>query len=223
MALHVQGDGGWREFDDWPPPATPTDWYLHPDGRLATEAPDRRVGARPLPLRPRGPDAVDRRHRHAHRRRDRQPRRSRRATDVLVFTSDALAERTRARRTGVGDGARDVDARPRRLVRARVRRAPRRRVVNVCDGAAAVHPETIERDADGVFAAARRPVAHRAPLRRRAPPPRPGLERIAPGVRTQPRARASRTTTAVDMRVADVAVHHDPDHPSGVTLPHLEG
>ena len=39
VALHVQGEGGWREFDDWPPPATPTAWYLQPDGRLATAVP----------------------------------------------------------------------------------------------------------------------------------------------------------------------------------------
>ena len=29
--------------------------------------------------------------------------------------------------------------------------------------------------------------------------------------------------TAVDMRVADVTVHHDPAHPSAVVLPHLDG
>jgi hypothetical protein len=28
--------------------------------------------------------------------------------------------------------------------------------------------------------------------------------------------------TAVDMRVADVTVHHDPDRPSAVTLPRLD-
>ena len=59
VALHVQGDGGWREFDDWPPPATPTDWFLHPDGRLATDAPTLARVDEPdaLPLRPRRPDA----------------------------------------------------------------------------------------------------------------------------------------------------------------------
>ena len=60
---------------------------------------------------------------------------------------------------------------------------------NVCDGLQRFEPGTITRDADGVFVAARRDVAHRAPLRRRPPCPRPGLERIAPGVRAQPRHR----------------------------------
>src|SRR3954452_124195 len=40
VALHIQGDGGWREFDDWPPPSTPTPWYFHAGGALGTDAPN---------------------------------------------------------------------------------------------------------------------------------------------------------------------------------------
>ena len=41
VTVHVQGERGeWRDLDDWPPPTSvPTRWYLHPDGRLATDAP----------------------------------------------------------------------------------------------------------------------------------------------------------------------------------------
>lgn len=40
VAVHVQGEAPeWRRYENWPPPATPTRWYLHPDGGLATTAP----------------------------------------------------------------------------------------------------------------------------------------------------------------------------------------
>ena len=40
VSVHVQGDGGvWQTFDEWPPPATPTRWYLHDGGGLSTESP----------------------------------------------------------------------------------------------------------------------------------------------------------------------------------------
>lgn len=39
VRLEVTGGGGWREFDDWPPPAAEQRWHLQPGGRLASEAP----------------------------------------------------------------------------------------------------------------------------------------------------------------------------------------
>ena len=73
VTVHVQGEGGtWRDFDDWPPPATPTPWYLHARRSARARRARRHQRTRPVPLRPGRPDAGDGRHRHAHRRRARQ-------------------------------------------------------------------------------------------------------------------------------------------------------
>jgi putative CocE/NonD family hydrolase len=39
VKIFVMGENRWREFADWPPPATETAWFLHPDGGLATTTP----------------------------------------------------------------------------------------------------------------------------------------------------------------------------------------
>ncbi|MCL7455735.1 CocE/NonD family hydrolase [Micromonospora sp. MSM11] len=40
VRVHVGGaGGGWRDLPDWPPPAVPTPWHLHPAGGLDTAAP----------------------------------------------------------------------------------------------------------------------------------------------------------------------------------------
>ena len=80
VSVHVQGEGRHGATS-----TTGRRRLRHPRRGISTPTvgwpptpPTTTDGARPLPLRPRRPDAVDRRHRHAHRRRGRQPRRSRR-------------------------------------------------------------------------------------------------------------------------------------------------
>jgi uncharacterized protein len=37
--LFVMGEKTWRHFADWPPPARPERWYLHPGGQLLPSIP----------------------------------------------------------------------------------------------------------------------------------------------------------------------------------------
>jgi len=39
VRAEVMGGGGWRDLDDWPPPATMQRWHLQPGGGLATALP----------------------------------------------------------------------------------------------------------------------------------------------------------------------------------------
>ncbi len=189
VTVQVQGEGGeWRDFDDWPPPATPTTWYLHADGRLATDAPATGLGPRPVPLRPHRPHAVSGWHRHVDRRRARQP--GARSTRRRRRVHERRARRAAgARRTRLGGVARDVDARPRRLLRTRLRCAPRRQFVQRVRRAAALRPRLDHPRRRGRLRREHRGVAHRAPIRGRSPSPGAGLERLPPRVRPQPRHR----------------------------------
>ena len=221
VALHVQGDGGWREFDDWPPPATPTDWYLHPDGRLATEAPTRRVGS-PTRYRydPADPTpaiggigmltggAIDNR---ALEARD----------DVLVFTSDALDDALElvgpVTATVHLESALDhVD-----VFVARLRRAPRRPSLNVCDALQRFTPAD-DRHATPTACSPRAfdlwPIGHRFAAGHRL------RIQVASGshpVYARNLGTGEPAETAVDMVANDVAVHHAPGRESKVVLPHL--
>ena len=90
---------------------------------------------------------------------------------------------------------------------------------NVCDAPQRFTPDTIERDADGVFAAHVElwPIGHRfAPGHRL---------RVQVGSGSHPVYARNLGTgepaaTAVDLVANDVAVHHAPDCASVVTLPH---
>jgi uncharacterized protein len=39
VRVYVMGSGRWRDLPDWPPSATPTRWYLQPEGGLAPSPP----------------------------------------------------------------------------------------------------------------------------------------------------------------------------------------
>jgi putative CocE/NonD family hydrolase len=39
VKVFVMGENRWREFEEWPPPATRTAWFLQPDGGLAITTP----------------------------------------------------------------------------------------------------------------------------------------------------------------------------------------
>ena len=220
VAIHVQGEGGsWRELDDWPPPATPTAWYLHPRGRLATDAPAtsepdryRYDPADPTPsiggIGMLTGGALDNRPLEA---RD----------DVLVYTSDELTDALEL----VGPVSATVhleSALDHVDVFVRVCDVhPDGASLNVCDALQRFTPETIERDADGVFAAHVDlwPIGHRF-----APGHRVRVL-VASGshpVYARNLGTGEPAATAVDMVANDVAVHHAPGHASAITLPHLD-
>ena len=117
VTVHVQGEGGaWRDFDDWPPPATPTPWYLHADGRLATDAPATVSDPDRYRYDPTDPTpSVGGIGMLTGGTRDNRALEAR--ADVVVYTSDELAEPLELVGTGLGGVARDVDAGPRRLLR----------------------------------------------------------------------------------------------------------
>ena len=88
LRLQLVGDKRWVEFDQWPPPGRSVDWFLHPAGRLAQDAPPESppdayrydpadptpgVGGPSLSESNRGP-------------RDNRPREAR--SDVLTYTSE---------------------------------------------------------------------------------------------------------------------------------------
>jgi uncharacterized protein len=221
VTVQVQGEGGsWRDFADWPPPATPTTWYLHPGGRLAPAAPAAASEPDRYRYDPEDPTpsaggigmltggAVDNRGLEAR-------------ADVLVFTGDALAEPLElvgpvSAELHVTSTLDHVD------VFVRVCDVhPDGGSYNVCDGLQRFEPGTITRDADGVFVArvAVWPIGHRFAAGHRV---RVQVSSGSHPVYARNLGTGEPYATAVDMRVADVTVHHDPDHPSGVTLPHLD-
>jgi putative CocE/NonD family hydrolase len=220
VALHVQGDGGWREFDDWPPPATPTPWSLHPGGRLTTDAPT--ADAEPDRYRydPEDPTpstggigmltggASDNRGLEAR-------------ADVVVYTSDVLADGLElvgpvSATVHLESSLDHVD------VFVRVCDVhPDGASYNVCDALQRYTPATIARDADGVFTAQFDlwPIGHRF-----APGHRLRVQ-VASGshpVYARNLGTGEPVATAVDMVVNDVAVHHAPGRESMVVLPHLD-
>jgi putative CocE/NonD family hydrolase len=220
VAVHIQGDGGsWRELDDWPPPATPTAWYLHPDGRLSTDeppasAPDRYRydPAHPTPsiggIGMLTGGALDNRPLEAR-------------ADVLVYTTDELSDALEL----VGPVSAIVhleSALDHVDVFVRVCDVhPDGASLNVCDALQRFTPETIERDADGVFAAPVElwPIGHRF-----APGHRLRVL-VASGshpVYARNLGTGEPAATAVHMVANDVAVHHAPGRASMITLPHLD-
>jgi uncharacterized protein len=220
VALHVQGEGGaWREFDDWPPPADATEWYLHPDGRLTTEVPP--TASAPERYRYDPADAtpsfggigmltggaLDNRTLEAR-------------ADVLVFTGDELAEPLEL----VGPVSATVhleSALDHVDVFVRVCDVhPDGASMNVCDGLQRFTPHEIDRDADGVFVARVDlwPIGHRFAAGHRL------RVQVASGshpVYARNLGTGEPAATAVDMVANDVAVHHAPERASKVVLPHL--
>lgn len=82
---------GWRTADNWPPPATPQAFYLHPDGSLQEQVPPEST-SRTYPYDPQRPVPTlgGRNYALPAGSLDQRPVESR--PDVLVFTSDELNE-----------------------------------------------------------------------------------------------------------------------------------
>jgi putative CocE/NonD family hydrolase len=219
VTIQVQGEGGgWRDLDDWPPPADPTHWYLHADGRLAPEPPAgpsqpdryRYDPADPTPstggigMLTGGP--VD--------NRDLEAR-----PDVLVYTSEDLSEPL----VLIGPVQADL------VVTSSLDHtdffvrlcdvSPDGRSLNVCDGLRRFEPSAIERATDGTFpvSVALWPVGHRFAAGHRL---RVQVSSGAHPVYARNLGTGEPPATATRLQPADQAVYHEPGRLSSVTLPH---
>ena len=215
--VFVMGADEWRDLPDWPPPGvTEQRWHLHPDGRLAAAVPppsdpDRYTydPADPTPIV--GGTLL----RKTGGRRP-QARTEARA-DVLVYTSDVLPEHLDVLGpvTATVHVASDLEH-----FDVFVRLCdvdPRGRSHNVCDGIQRVDPAHAPRPTDGIWSVpvALWPTAQRFRAGHRL--------RVQVSSGAHPRFNRNLGTgdplpTATAQRVAHQAVHHDPDHPSGVAL-----
>jgi hypothetical protein len=218
VTIHVQGEaGGWRELDDWPPPANPRRWYLHPDGLLAPETPRspsppdhyRYDPANPTPshggigMLTGGP--VDNRELEAR-------------PDVLVYTSDPLADPL-VLIGGVGaelwvNSSLDHTDFFVRLCDV----SPDGSSVNLCDGLRRLDPSSIRRSTDGSFCVSvpMWPAGHRVGVGHRL---RVHVSSGAHPVYARNLGTGEDIATATSMRAAEQAVYHEPGKLSFVTLP----
>lgn len=217
VRIHV-GGAGWRDLPDWPPPAVPTAWHLHPHGRLSAAPPVpsepdrfRYDPADPTPSLG-GPLLVAQRAGPV----DNRPVEAR--PDVLTYTSAPLPQAVEV----MGAVTARVYVRsslPYLDVFLRLCDVDRRgRSWNVCDGLVRVGLGRFPQDADGVVEVA-------VPLW-------PAAHRFAPGHRIRlqvsggahPRYARNPGTgeplgTAVTLRAGGREILHDPAHPSAVYLP----
>ncbi|MFG2100333.1 CocE/NonD family hydrolase [Micromonospora echinaurantiaca] len=221
VRVHVGGaGGGWRDLPDWPPPATPVRWHLHPAGALATEpaAPSAPDGfwydpADPTPSLG-GPLLVAQRAGPV----DNRPVEAR--PDVLTWTSAPLADPVEV----AGPVHAEVHVRSELSyldVFVRLCDVDRRgRSWNVCDGLVRIEPGRYPTDPAGVV---------RVPVELW-----PTAHRFAPGHRLRvqvsggahPRYARNPGTgeplgTAVTLRAGRREILHDPEHPSAIVLPVL--
>ena len=80
----------WRAADNWPPPATPTSYYLHPDGRLIGDQPPDGENSLSYQYDPRNPVPTIGGQNMIIDRGPMDQRQVESRDDVLVFTSDVL-------------------------------------------------------------------------------------------------------------------------------------
>lgn len=217
VTIDVQGaGGGWRDLPDWPPPSVPMPWFLQADGALATSppadgAPDRYRydPADPTP----SVGGIGMLTGGARDNRELEAR-----DDVLVYTSDPLADALEV----IGSVSADVHLTSSldhfdvfvRLCDV----SPDGASTNVCDALQRFTPGTFTRGSDGVIEAhvALWPTAYRFAPGHRV---RVQVSGGAHPVYARNLGTGDDVATATELRVNDVAIHHDPSHPSRVTLP----
>ena len=221
VRVFVEG-GGWREYDDWPPPGHAVQaWYLHEHGRLSRQP--------PAPAQPSTPD------RFRYDPADPTPtvggpvllsdvagprdnRSIEARPDVLVYTGTPLRHDYEV----IGPVSATVHvraSRPHLDVFVRLCDVhPSGRSVNVCDGLMRLTPGHSPADADGVTAVTLDlwPAGHRFPAGHRL--------RVQVSAGAHPRyprntGNGHPLATAVQWEAVDVEVLHDPDHPSAIHLP----
>src|SRR5580700_3973315 len=217
VRIFLGGVRRWVEVDDWPPPARPVRWHLHPRGLLHMRLPEASVPDRyrydPSSPTPSvggtmlGPSGGPRDNRALEQR-----------PDVLVYTSPALVRDVEV----VGPVTAELHVRSTlehtdffvRLCDVE----PSGRSRNICDGLVRVAAAGWRRGVDGVatLEVSLWPTAH---VFRRG-------HRIRVQVSSGAHPRFVRNlgggeplATAVTMHVAEQEVWHDPDHPSAIVLP----
>jgi uncharacterized protein len=217
VRIYVLGAKRWEELPDWPPPSTPSRWYLHPGGRLAASVsdespPDRyhydpadptpSVGG-PLLTRDAGP-------------RDNGALESR--SDVLTYTGAPLDDDLEvigpvAVELYIQSSLEDTDFFA-RLCDV----APGGRSINICDGLLRLSPGRVTPAADGTMCV-------RIDLWPTACRFHKG-HRLRVQVSSGAHPRYSRNpgsgeplATATTLAVAEQSVWQDAAHPSAVVLP----
>jgi len=224
VRVYVDGAGGWRELDDWPPAGSrTTSWFLQSRGGLAPSVPASPGGgpttadsfrydpADPTPSVG-GPLLMS----NVAGQRDNRALEAR--SDVLVYSSAPLHTDVEV----VGPVTATVYARASRAhfdIFARLCVVePSGRSLNVCDGLARVTPGRFPVDADGVQAVAVElwPTAYRFRSGHRI--------RLQISGGAHPRYARNPGTgeslvSAVGLRPVQVDILHTPEHPSAVHLP----
>jgi putative CocE/NonD family hydrolase len=218
VTVDIQGEGGgWRDLEDWPPPADPVSWYLQPSGGLGREVPP---PSAPDMYRydPQDPTpsvggigmltggAVDNRSLEAR-------------PDVLVYTSDPLTSPLLV----LGPVEADL------WVESNLDNVdffvrlcdvwPDGRSINVCDGLQRFGPHSIFREDDGAFRAkvALWPAGHRFGPGHRL---RVQVSSGSHPVYARNLGTGEPPATATTTLVSDQRVHHSPGRRSSLTLPH---
>jgi uncharacterized protein len=222
VRLFVMGADEWRDFERWPPSGSEDQrWHLHAGGRLDARPPDTSEPDRydydpadPTPIV--GGTLL----RRTGGRRDQA--RTERRPDVVVYTSDELDEAVDV--IGAVSAEMHVSSNLEHFdVFVRLCDVDTKgRSTNVCDGIERVSPARHPRPGDGVWAVPVElwPTAHRFRAGHRI--------RIQVSSGAHPRFVRNLGTeapigTATELRISHQAVHHDPGHPSAVTLPILRG
>ena len=219
VQLWVGGEGAWRSLEAWPPPEARTlQLHLQPGGRLAADPPPadgepdryRYDPAHPTPAIG-GPVLLAR-----QPVTDNRPLEAR--DDVIVFTSAPLAADLEA----IGPVSAEIHFRSsleNTDVFVRVCDVlPDGVSLNVCDALLRLSPGAPEPRAGRRAQGRARPVADGAPLPRRAPHPRAGLERRPSALCAQPGHGRGRRPPRRTLVAADQEVFHDAGHPSAVML-----
>lgn len=217
--LFVMGENAWRHFADWPPPARPKCWYLHPGGQLLPSIPPasepdhyRYDPADPTP-------AVGGSSLGAGKRMGPQDNRALEArSDVLVYTSAELSHDLEV----IGPVKAEVYVRSSLpytdfFVRLCVVK-PSGRSINLCDGMVRLTPGSVPPEPDGSLRLSIDlwPTAYHF---------RKG-ERLRVQVSSGAHPRFARNlgsgeplATGTKLCVASQTVYHDPEHPSVMVLP----
>lgn len=217
VRLRVMGADTWRDFDSWPPAATPTTWYLQPGGGLSEAEPEADRGTSGYRYDPADPTPTvgGRLLLKGAGRADQRARESR--DDVLVFTTGPLA----ADLDVIGEPSATIWAEsdaPYFDLHVRLCEVDDRgRSFNVCDGIVSLRSRA-EEQGPRPYTIELAPTAQRFARGHRI--------RVQVSSGSHPEYLRNAGTdpsrgTATELTPARITIHHDRSHPSGIHLPHL--